>query len=79
MVSDLPALADVVTHGENGLVFKAGDAAQLAECLAMLLGDPDLHGQLTHNALASVIDKFDWQAVGDRYLDIIGQCIDPPD
>ncbi len=79
VVSDLPALADVVTHGENGLVFKAGDAAQLAECLAMLLGDPDLHGQLTHNALASVIDKFDWQAVGDRYLDIIGQCIDPPD
>jgi glycosyltransferase involved in cell wall biosynthesis len=79
VVSDLPALADVVKHGDNGLVFKAGDAAQLTECIAMLLDDPDLYGQLVHNARASVIDKFDWQAVGDRYLDIIDQCIDPPD
>ena len=79
VVSDLPALADVVTHGDNGLVFKAGDAAQLTDCIAMLLGDPDLHGQLVHNARVSVVDKFDWQAVGDRYLDIIDQCIDTPD
>jgi len=79
VVSDLPALADVVKHGDNGLVFKAGDAAQLTECIAMLLDDPDLHGHLVHNARASVIDKFDWQAVGVRYLDIIDQCINPPD
>ena len=78
VVSDLPALADVVTHGENGLVFKAGDAAQLADCMAMLLDDPCLYRLLVQNARASVIDKFDWQVVGTRYLDIIGQCIDSP-
>lgn len=78
VVSDLPALADVVSHGENGLVFKAGDAAQLAENIARLLDDLDLRQHLARNARASVIDKFDWLAVGARYREIIDQCINSP-
>jgi glycosyltransferase involved in cell wall biosynthesis len=78
VVSDLPALADVVTRGENGLVFKAGDAARLADCMAMLLDDPGLYRHLVQIARASVIEKFDWQVVGTRYLDINDQCINSP-
>jgi glycosyltransferase involved in cell wall biosynthesis len=76
VVSDLPALADVVTHNENGLVFMSGDATQLKKCIAMLLDDRDLYERLTRNARTSVVDKFDWHAVGARYLDIIDGCIE---
>jgi glycosyltransferase involved in cell wall biosynthesis len=46
--------------------------------MAMLLDDPGLYRHLVQNARASVIEKFDWQVVGTRYLDIIGQYIDSP-
>ena len=40
VVSDLPALREIVTPGETGMTFKAGDADDLARVLSDLLGDP---------------------------------------
>jgi len=78
IVSDLPALSDVVTPGENGLVFSAGNAAELKDCIASILNDASLFEHLTSNGRQSIIDKFDWQAVGARYLEVMAQCIDAP-
>ncbi len=78
VVSDLPALSDVVTHGDNGLVFSAGDAVELQESISAVLSSESLYKHLIHTSRQSVIDKFDWQTVGARYLEIMGQCIHPP-
>ena len=78
IVSDLPALGDVVTDGENGLVFRAGDAQDLATKIRRIIGDDNLYKQLARNSSRSVVEKFDWQRVGRRYLEIIEQCLETP-
>jgi len=78
IVSDLPALSDVVTHAENGLVFSAGDAVELKDSIISVLSDESLFNHLTSNGRHSVIDKFDWQPVGNRYFEIMEQCISMP-
>ena len=79
IVSDLPALRDVVVDGETGLVFKARDNADLAEKISTLMNKPELSAQLGRAGRQSVTDKFDWRTVGSRYLEIIDQCIQSPD
>jgi glycosyltransferase involved in cell wall biosynthesis len=39
--SDMPGIAELITHGENGLLFPPGDADALAAILARLAGDRD--------------------------------------
>ena len=78
IASNLPALSDVVKHGENGLVFIAGEAIALKDSIRSILDDESLYNRLVNNSHQSVIDKFDWQAVGKRYIEIIEQCIGAP-
>lgn len=75
VVSDLPALRDVVTDGENGLVFRAGDAGDLADSIRKLLNDNALAERLANNGRQSIVAGFDWQQVGAGYSAIISRCI----
>ena len=76
VVSDLPALRDVVSDGENGLVFHANDAEDLAAKIRKLLEDEALFKRLAGAGRQSVVDRFDWQQVGSNYRSIISQCLD---
>jgi len=76
IVSDLPALRDVINDGENGLVFRATDATDLAEKIRCLLEDASLYKRLGAAGRQSVLDRFDWQQVGSQYRSIIEQCLD---
>jgi glycosyltransferase involved in cell wall biosynthesis len=69
----------VVTHGDNGLVFSAGDAVELQGRINAILSNESLYKHLTDNGRRSVINKFDWHTVGARYLTIMKQCISTPD
>jgi glycosyltransferase involved in cell wall biosynthesis len=75
VVSDLPALSDVVKDGENGLVFRAGDAGDLATKIRRILDNRELYEQLVRNSSRSVCDRFDWRVVGKSYIEIIERCI----
>lgn len=46
IVSDLGGMAELVTHGQDGLRFEAGNAAALAQQLRHLIEEPALLGQL---------------------------------
>ena len=76
IVSDLPALRDVVSDGENGLVFRATDATDLSEKIRHLLQDTALYERLGSAGRQSVVNRFDWKQVGSQYLSIINQCLD---
>jgi len=78
IVSDLPALADVVRDGENGLVFHAGDARDLATKIRRILSNNSLYEQLVRNSSRSVAAQFDWQQVGRSYVEIIERCLEAP-
>lgn len=75
IVSDLPALRDVVTHDDNGLVFRAGDAADLAGRIRTLLTDDGLRARLAARSRPSVVDRFDWQTVGAGYGTLIDRLL----
>jgi len=76
IVSDLPALRDVVSDGENGLVFRATDATDLSEKIRRLLANTALFERLGSAGRQSVVNRFDWKQVGSRYLSIINRCLD---
>jgi glycosyltransferase involved in cell wall biosynthesis len=42
ITADIGGMAEMVRHGTNGLLFRAGDARALAEAMARAAGDPDL-------------------------------------
>jgi glycosyltransferase involved in cell wall biosynthesis len=70
VVSDVPALRELVEPGVTGLTFKAEDAAALAEVLAELLDDPTRRQELGRQARAWVLAERTWEANGRRYREL---------
>lgn len=70
VVSDLPALREIVTPGETGLAFRAEDAVDLAETLGTLLDDRALRERLGHQAREWVVASRTWAANGRRYREL---------
>jgi glycosyltransferase involved in cell wall biosynthesis len=70
VVSDLPALREIVMPGETGMTFKAGDADDLARVLSDLLGDPALRARLGRQAREWVKAERTWAQNGRRYREL---------
>jgi glycosyltransferase involved in cell wall biosynthesis len=58
VVSDIPELISIITDGFNGLIFKKGDAIDLAQKIDLLADDFDLQIMLGKNARKTVIEKY---------------------
>jgi glycosyltransferase involved in cell wall biosynthesis len=70
VVSDLPALREIVTPGETGMTFRAEDEGQLAEILDELLADPARRSRLGEQARQWVLANRTWSANGRRYREL---------
>jgi glycosyltransferase involved in cell wall biosynthesis len=75
IVSDLPALQDVVQDGKTGLVFHSNDAMDLSIKIRKLITDDSICERLARQGRESVLEKFDWQKIGMSYQHLIGQCL----
>lgn len=53
IATDVPALNELITHGENGLLIPAADAQQLASTIMQLEQDQQLYTQLQTNGQAT--------------------------
>ena len=62
IASEVGGNPELVTHGETGLLFPAGDAGQLADRLRSLLDDPALRDRLARNASRKIREQFTIQA-----------------
>jgi glycosyltransferase involved in cell wall biosynthesis len=67
LATDLPAVTEVVRHGESALLAKPGDAASLAEGLARLIDDPELRATLAANA-ARLAPEYTWGRRAEHIL-----------
>ena len=67
LVSDLPALREVVIPGETGLTFRPEDPLDLADRIRDLLDDPGLRQRLGRQGREWVLSERTWAANGQRY------------
>lgn len=68
--SDVGGIKELVTHGEDGFLFPAGDRGQLAgQLLELGSGDRDLKAVSTR-AMQTVRERHDWSKAVERYLPV---------
>jgi glycosyltransferase involved in cell wall biosynthesis len=72
VVSDVGEVRDVVTDGETGFLFPAGDVEALAAILSRLLADPELRERVSAAAAVRVREYAGVDAVSARYAEILG-------
>ncbi|PET44977.1 hypothetical protein CN514_21300 [Bacillus sp. AFS001701] len=66
LVSDIPALREMVIEGETGLVFKSEDVSSLVECLKK--AESNMH--LAKQGRKWVVNHRSWDKLAGRYNDI---------
>ncbi len=75
ITGDLPAIHDIITHEENGLIFPSGNAQALADSIIKLLDDPELRARLAGEGRKRVVQKFDWEVIAGKYAEIYDNLI----
>lgn len=67
LVSDLPALREIIGGGARGSTFRAGDVTSLADELEQLHREPERARQLAVEARRWVETERRWEVNGARY------------
>lgn len=70
IVSDCPSQVHVIEKHNCGLVFKAGDANDLADTIMKLYLDEKLRKKLGQNGKLSIQDKLNWEESSKSLLDL---------
>jgi glycosyltransferase involved in cell wall biosynthesis len=70
IVSDCPSQVHVIEKHNCGLVFKAGDANDLADTIMKLYLDEKLRKNLGQNGKLSIQDKLNWEETSKSLLDL---------
>jgi glycosyltransferase involved in cell wall biosynthesis len=71
VMSRLSSIMEWIRHGENGLLFDANDAFQLADCLRQALADSSLKKQAQDINYALVREKADYERVMPSMRDFL--------
>ena len=73
VASNVGGHRELISDGETGVLFKAGDASALADALAGLLTAPEKRERLQHQALDWVHREHTWERTTAVYRDIYGK------
>jgi glycosyltransferase involved in cell wall biosynthesis len=75
IVTDLPAMQDIVEDGKTGLVVPQKNIRKLAEKVILLLEDQKLRESLGREGRRFVLKNYDWNIIVGRYADLIESMI----
>lgn len=64
LVSDLPAMREIITDGKNGFLFRSGDVHDLAERVNQVLGDEGGRVSAEQHAKSYVTKNHSWGQIG---------------
>jgi len=67
IAGDLPAIHDIVTHEENGLIVESENVQALADAIIRSLDSKDLRLKLAEKARIRVMERFDWEVIAEKY------------
>lgn len=73
--SDVGGIRDIIIDGETGLLSEQKNSDSLAEKIISLLSDEQLRKKVIDNGLKLVKDKFTWEAISDRFMNIYMEVI----
>ncbi len=65
IASDIPGMSELITHGDNGFLFRSGNPDSLSNVLIEALGDPDARGSAAKKALETA-RTHDWSLIGQE-------------
>lgn len=69
-------IPELITHGENGLLFRAGDVASLACALERLLSTPPLRDRFSSQGRASITEKqMTAKEMTARHMELYGSLL----
>jgi glycosyltransferase involved in cell wall biosynthesis len=71
VVSDLPAMQDIVIDGKTGLVVPQKNSGRLAEKIIQLLDDAGLRKSLAKAGRQHVVGRYDWGIITRKYQELI--------
>jgi glycosyltransferase involved in cell wall biosynthesis len=71
VVTDLPAMRDIIIDGKTGLVVPQKSIQQLAEKVVCLLDDPKLGRSLGKEGRRYVENRYDWNYITIKYAALI--------
>jgi glycosyltransferase involved in cell wall biosynthesis len=81
MASGTPVIAsnrgggpEIVSNGENGLLFEPQDADALPRAILALHQDSELRKAISHNALKTVA-KYSWEEIAERYISLYNRLL----
>jgi glycosyltransferase involved in cell wall biosynthesis len=74
IVGDVPAIHDVVTHGQTGWLVNPDSAEALAQAVIHLLEHPEVAERLRDSARPALVARFDWSVVAANYVRILGNA-----
>ncbi|MCY0874779.1 MAG: DUF1957 domain-containing protein [Firmicutes bacterium] len=74
VVSDVGGLADVVTHGHNGLKAIVGHAASLAEQIIALLRDP-VQAKRYASVASEELVRYDWARIAEQTMAVYERAL----
>jgi glycosyltransferase involved in cell wall biosynthesis len=66
----LGQIPEVIDHGRTGWLYRAGDAADLAESIRLLLSDRTLRDQIGRAGREEVLSRYTWEEVAERVVTI---------
>lgn len=75
VASDVAALAEIVTPGQNGLLHEKGSAESLMEQLGTLLDQPELAGRLGGQSREWVVEHRDWRQLAQRIAGVYKELV----
>ena len=73
ITSNVQALAEIIEHGQTGLVFEKDNSMDLAEKLESVISNSELRVTLGANARDWVVENHSWEIVSRRVVDLYQQ------
>jgi glycosyltransferase involved in cell wall biosynthesis len=67
IASKINTVSDVLTDGEEGLLYKAGDSESLAQCILRMINEPALYLKLQENSFKSAA-FYSWKNRAQRFI-----------
>jgi glycosyltransferase involved in cell wall biosynthesis len=78
VVTDLPAMQDIITDGKTGIVVPQKNVRELAEKVVYLLDNPSLGRSLGKRGRQYVLEKYDWESIVLQYVSLMESMSSQP-